>query len=222
MRSALAVAALGASLCFAPAAHAEGEDTGAHAGANAPVAELAPAPPERKRAFFPTVGLGFGGLDERMALDLAGTRWKSTRADVRASIHVGLAHPVAPLAASLRVDGHGSLGFGPTFHGGRYQLIGREDVTAAYPVLSWLDVRAGLGPGLVLDMTQTAMTFAEIGLPIGVTFAGAVELSYRPYVSLALGDESRAVFGGSRSLSADTTFVPLDFTLRLRVRALGF
>lgn len=180
-----------------------------------------PAAPHTKR-FVPTFTLGLGGQQERLVVDAGGAESSERRSDLRLSAAIGLAHPVAKLSERAAIDGHGSVGFGPTLHGGRYQLPLREDVSFAYAPWGWLTVRGGLGAGVVVDLSRTAMSYAELGVPVGVTLFGALELLYRPYLSLPLGSEDRAVFGGSRSLSADAALVPFDLALRFRFRALGF
>lgn len=167
-------------------------------------------------ALVPTVSVGFGHHEERLELELAGQKSTETRIDERILVAFGVAHPLA-----ARFDGHASLGFGPTFQQGRYQLVLREDVTFVHR-WSWLAVRAGLGPGLSLDTTESTMSFAELGLPLTLTVAESVELVYRPFLSVPLAGDRRDVFAGSRTRSADLAFVPFDLTLRLRVRALGF
>jgi hypothetical protein len=166
----------------------------------------------------PTAQVSFGLHRERLSLALGGTDHVESRSDLRLAFGLGLAHPVR---TSLHVDGHASLAFGPTFADGRYPLVLREDVTF---VARWASValRAGLGPGLTLDTSRPSMSFVEIGVPLSVTLSDTIELVYRPFLSIPLSAEERAVFGGTRRKSADLAVVPLDLTLRVRVRALGF
>ena len=175
----------------------------------------------RPGRLVPTLALGFGAQVERFEVDVPSASRAETRGDTRASTMLGLAHPAWEWPGSrARFDGHASLGLGATLAGGRYQLPLREDVTFAYDVTPWLTLRAGLGPGVVVDLTRSAMSYAELGLPVGVTLLGTFELAYRPYLSIPLGSEDRGVFGGKRTLSAGTAFVPLDLALRVRFRAL--
>lgn len=185
-------------------------------------ADRRPSTEPRTKRFVPSFTLGLGAQQERLVVDAGGTESSERRGDLRLSAAIGLAHPVAHLGERMAIDGHGSVGFGPTFHGGRYQLPLREDVSFAYAPLEWLTLRGGLGAGVVVDLTRSAMSYAELAVPVGMTFFRAVELLYRPYLSLPLGGEDRAVFGGSRSLSAGTALVPFDLALRFRFRALGF
>ncbi|MBS2014045.1 MAG: hypothetical protein JST00_14240 [Deltaproteobacteria bacterium] len=181
-----------------------------------------PKPPEVKR-FVPTLALELGGLRESLDLRVPGARSEETRSDVRMTLALGLAHPVARLGdPRARIDGHASIGLGPTFQRGNYHVPIRENVTFAYDATSWLTLRGGLGLGLTIDASQSALSYAELGIPLGVTLWGAVEVSYRPYLSLPLGSEERDVFGGSRTLSAATSFQPLDIALRFRWTAIGF
>lgn len=172
--------------------------------------------------FVPTAALALGGLSERMALDLAGRQAIETRSDLRLAATLGLAHPALELGPHRRLDGHASISVGPTFTGGRAQLLLREDVTYAHDVWSGMTLRAGLGAGVALDLTRSSMSQGEVGVPLSITFARVVELVYRPYLALALGREERPVFAGSRTRSADTTLVALDLTLRFRLPTLGF
>lgn len=227
MRPARAIAVAVATLLSAATAEAQEHGDGDIDPAN--VAHMgglgtdrrAPTAPHAKR-FVPTFTLGLGGQQERMVVAAGGTETSERRGDLRLSASIGLAHPVAHLGARLAIDGHGSVGFGPTFHGGRYQLPLREDVALAYAPFGWLTLRGGLGAGVVVDLTRSAMSYAELAVPLGVTFFSAVELLYRPYLSLPLGAEGRAVYGGSRTLAAGTALVPFDLALRFRFRALGF
>lgn len=188
-------------------------------------AEASRPPPTGREAkrFVPTLGLELGGLGESLALRVPGAATDETRSDVRTTIALGLAHPVVRLGdPRVRIDGHASIGLGPTFQRGNYHVPIRENVTLAYDVASWLTLRGGLGLGVVIDASQSALSYGEIGLPMGVTLWSTVEIVYRPYVSLALGSEDRVVFGGSRALSAATSFQPLDIALRFRWTAIGF
>lgn len=198
----------------------------AQAAGPAPISsnpDLAAAPAPREKRFVPTVAVGIGGQSERLELNLAGTRSTAARSDLRLSTMIGIAHPVASLGSGrARVDGHAAVGFGPTFIGGRYQIPLREDVTFAYEATRWLTLRGGLGVGVVVDATRSAMSYGEVGLPLGVTFWRTLELVYRPYLSVPLGSEDRTVFGGSQTRSASPELVPLELALRVRWARLGF
>jgi hypothetical protein len=186
----------------------------------------ATASPRREPSFVPTVGFGLSGIVERSRIDAGGERFEETRSDLRATLAVGLAHPVLTLgtyrAARVRIDGHASLGVGPTFGDGRYQVPLREDVTLAWGAASWLTLRVGLGAGVVVDATRTAFSYAEFGAPLSFTFGPAVEVVWRPALAVGLGEEERAVFGGTQSWSSGVAFVPFDFALRFRIGAIGF
>lgn len=79
-----------------------------------------------------------------------------------------------------------------------------------------MTLRAGVGAGAVLDATATHRSYAELALPLSVTFAGAVELVDRPSVAVPLSHEAAPVFGGSRELSASPGVAPIDLHLRVR------
>lgn len=164
----------------------------------------------------PTIGASVGTTGERLALDLADQQHVETRTDTRLLSSVGVAHPLASF-----VDGHASLGFGPTTFTGRYQLVAREDVTAIVR-FGRLALRVGLGPGVTWDVSRPTMSFAELGVPLSLTLFDQLELVYRPYLALPLAHERRDVFAGTSSRSADLAVVWFETTLRLRLPALGF
>lgn len=185
-------------------------------------AEEGAASPRRRAGLVPTIGVGLAAPRDRVRLDLGGARAEETRADTRLSLSLGLAHPVWGRAPGGRIDGHGALGLGPTLGAGRYPLLVREDVSYAFDPAPWLTLRAGLGVGLAVDLTRGAMSYADVAIPFGVTLFGVVELSARPYASLPIASEERAVFAGTQTWSSAPGIAPLDLTLRLRIGALGF
>lgn len=174
------------------------------------------------RAFAPTVGMGLGALAESAKVDALGAEHEERRGDLRAVVSVGLVHPVVRLGARARLDGHAEVGLGPTFFGGRYQVPLREDVTFAFDATSFLVLRAGLGLGVVVDATRASMSYGELGVPLGATLFGAIEVVYRPYLGVPFGGDERAVFGGTHELSPSLAVVPFDLALRFRISALGF
>ena len=174
------------------------------------------------RAFAPTVGIGLGALAESAKAGAFGAEHEEQRGDMRAVLSVGLVHPVVRLGVRARLDGHAEVGLGPTFFGGRYQVPLREDVTFAFDATSFLVLRAGLGLGVVVDGTRASMSYGELGVPLGATLFGAIEVVYRPYLGVPFGGDERAAFGGTREVSPALAVVPFDLTLRLRISALGF
>jgi hypothetical protein len=197
-------------------------------GICADVARAREAEPAKEAApsVVPTVGLSLGVLSERARLETFGAVHKATRSDLRASLALGLAHPVwsfgEPGAAHLVLDGHSSVSLGPTLDGGRWQLPVREDVTLAWAAASWLTLRAGLGAGFVLDATRLSSSFVELAVPLSLELWGTVELVGRPALAFGVAEEERSVFGGTQAIGPGVALVPLDFTLRFRLPALGF
>ena len=182
-------------------------------------AAKATEPPE----WIPTVSLGLGSFDERLRARIDGTPFDSYRSQGRTFIAVGLAHPVAHLAdARLWVDGHAAIGAGLTFETGHWQLPMREDLTLAFAATRWLTLRGGLGLGLTIDVTASRRTFAELGVPVGVTFFKTIELVYRPVLTIPLASETSPVFGGDRELSTRFGVQPFELLLRARLGALGW
>jgi hypothetical protein len=98
----------------------------------------------------------------------------------------------------------------------------REDVSLAVAASHWLTLRGGLGVGVTFDATASDRSFAELALPTGVTFFRTIELSYRPMLSVPLGGESSAVFGGERELAKRLAILPFELSLRYRIQALGW
>lgn len=171
--------------------------------------------------FVPTAALVASGQSETVKVDVGGAHSEERRSDLRFGPALGLGHRLtAP--GRLSLDGHGSVGVGPNLGGGRYLLPLREDVAAAFRPRAWLALRGGLGAGVTVDLGRGATSYVELALPVSVTIVEVVELAYRPLLSLPVASEERTTFGGTRSLSASTALVPLDFTLRFRVPALGF
>lgn len=180
-------------------------------------------PPARERRDpIPSIGLGFGSFDQSLRLHVGGEDYEQSRTDTRPSLAIGLAHPVWAFDARTRLDGHASIGVGVTIEGGHWQLPLREDVTFARDATSWLTLRGGLGVGAVIDTARAAQSYAEIGVVLSLTFAGFVEVVYRPFLSLPFGSEDSAVLGGSRSLGTSVAVVPLDVAFRFRLPWLRF
>ena len=180
----------------------------------------APAP---ARPWVPTVSLGMGSFDERLRVRVDGSDYDSYRSQLRMFLALGVSHPIMHLRDErFWLDGHGSIGLGPTFQTGHWQVPIREDVTFAYAATHWLTLRAGLGFGVTVDATESCRSFAEIGIPISLTLSRAFELVYRPMLSMPLGSESSPVFGGDRELSTRLAVLPFEVTLRARIGALAW
>ena len=166
--------------------------------------------PEAKR-WVPTASLSLGGFDERLRVQVDGTDHDTFRGQLRTFAALGLSHPVTSLPGeAMWIDGQASVGLGPTFQTGHWQVPLREDVTFAYAATRWLVLRGGLGLGLTLDATSTARSFGELALPIALTFFHTFDLVYRPMLAVPLGSETSAVFGGQRQLSTRLAFVPFE------------
>jgi hypothetical protein len=184
-------------------------------------ADGAPASPGKLWA--PTASLAVGSFDERMRVRVDGTDYDSYRSQFRMLFALGLAHPIVRLQdPRMRIDGHASVGVGPTFTTGHWQVPIREDAMFAYAATPWLTLRAGLGLGITDDATAPSRSFAEIGVPLSVTFWRTAELLYRPALSIPLGSESSPVFGGERELQTRLAFLPFEIAVRVRVQALGW
>ena len=187
-----------------------------------PVLAAENAAPKRSR-WIPTVSLAIGSFDERLRVRVDGTDYDSYRSQYRTILALGLAHPVAELADERAwIDGHGSIGFGPTFDTGHWHLPLREDVTFAFAATRWLTLRGGLGVGITIDTSASSRSFAELAIPIGFTVFRTVELVYRPMLSVPLGSETSPVFGGESEISTRLTVLPFELMLRVRVNALGW
>ena len=176
-----------------------------------------------QRRWIPTLSLSIGSFDERLRVRVDGTDSDSYRGQLRTILAVGLAHPVARFRDDrLWIDGLASIGVGPTFDTGHWHLPVGEDLTFAFAATRWLTLRGGLGVGLTLDTSAVSRSFAELALPIGLTFFHTIELVYRPMLSLPLGSETSPVFGGERELSTRLALLPFDLLLRVRLGALGW
>jgi hypothetical protein len=185
-------------------------------------AAVEPGEPPSK-SWQPTASLLVGAFEERLRLRIDGVNYDSFRTDDRVLFALGLGHRMLRLGSSpLWLEGHATLGVGPTLESGHWHVPVREDVTIAYVATRWLTLRGGLGLGVTLDATEPSQSFADFGLPIGVAFFDVVELSYRPALSVPLGNQSDAVFGGERSLQAAVAFLPFEVGLCVRPRALGW
>lgn len=175
------------------------------------------------KSWQPTASLLVGAFEERLRVRVDGVDYDSFRTDDRVLFALGLGHRMLRLGPSpLWLEGHASVGVGPTFQSGHWHVPLREDVTIAYVVTRWLTLRGGLGVGVTLDATEPSRSFADVGLPLGATFFDAVELNYRPALSVPLGNQSQAVFGGERSLQAALALLPFEVGLCVRPRALGW
>lgn len=166
-----------------------------------------------------------GSFDERLRVRVNGEHYDSYRNQLRTSLSIGLSHPVAhPIAHNQRIwlDGHGSIGVGPTFQGGHWLVPIREDVTIAFAATHWLTLRTGLASGFAVDTTESYRSFAEIGLPLSITVFRAFELIYRPIISLPMGTQATTTLGGERELSTRLTVLPFEFILRARVGLLAW
>jgi hypothetical protein len=142
---------------------------------------------------------------------------------LRTFFALGLEHPVLRFGNEHAwIDGHAAFGAGPTFYTGHWHWPIREDVSLAYAPIRWLTLRGGLGVGVTVDATASDRSFAELALPIGVTFFRTIELVYRPMLSLPLGSESSPVFGGQRELATRLAILPFELSLRYRIRGLNW
>jgi hypothetical protein len=170
----------------------------------------------------PTIGVSMGAFDEQVKVVVDGAQTNSTRGQLRLLLFVGLAHPVAGESELVWLDGHASLGAGPTFETGHWHAVAREDVSLAVAVASWMTVRVGLGVGFTFDTTATARSDVELAVPVGVTLFKVVEVAYRPMLVLPVGREQTAVLGGTRTLSTRLAVLPFEVALRFRIGALGW
>ena len=122
-----------------------------------PAARAADKVVSKRPRWIPTVSLAIGSFDERLRVRVDGTDYDSYRGQYRTILALGLAHPVAKLADERQwIDGHGSIGFGPTFDTGHWQLPIREDVTFAFAATRWLTLRGGLGVGITTTHPRAA------------------------------------------------------------------
>jgi hypothetical protein len=175
------------------------------------------------KSWQPTASLAVGAFEERLRVRVDGVDYDSFRTDDRVLFALGLGHRMLRLGPSpLWLEGHATLGVGPTFESGHWHVPVREDVTIAYVATRWLTLRGGLGVGVTIDATEPSQSFADFGIPLGATFFDAVELTYRPALSIPLGNKSAAVFGGERSLQAAFAFLPFEVGLCVRPRGLGW
>lgn len=173
--------------------------------------------------WVPTVSLALGSFDERLRVRVDGVDYDSYRGQLRSFFALGLAHPVLRLADEhVWIDGHAALGAGPTFFTGHWHLPIREDVSLAFAPSHWFTLRGGLGVGVTIDATASDRSFAELALPIGVTFFRTIELVYRPMLSVPLGSESSPVFGGQRELATRLAALPFELSLRYRIQGLSW
>jgi len=178
---------------------------------------------DRQRRWIPTLSLSIGSFDERLRVRVDGTDYDSYRGQFRTIFAIGLAHPVARFRDDrFWIDGLGSIGVGPTFDTGHWHLPVAEDLTFAFAATRWLTLRGGLGVGLTFDSSAVSRSFAELALPIGLTFFHTLELVYRPLLSIPLGSETSPVFGGASEISTRFAVLPFDLLLRVRIGALGW
>jgi hypothetical protein len=186
--------------------------------------EIAPRPRSvQHKQWVPSVSLALGSFDERLRLRVDGSDYESYRGQLRTFLALGLAHPVLRFTNErLWIDGHAAFGAGPTFYTGHWHLPVREDVSLAFAASHWLTLRGGLGVGVTIDATASDRSFAELALPIGLTFFRTIELIYRPMLSVPLGTESSPVFGGERELATRLAVLPFELSLRYRIQALGW
>jgi len=97
------------------------------------------------KTWLPTAAVVLGSFDERLRTRVDGTDYDSYRSQLRMFLALGLVHRIVNWSNEREwIDGHASLGLGPTFQGGHWQLPLREDATFAYAATSWLTLRAGL------------------------------------------------------------------------------
>ena len=175
------------------------------------------------KQWVPTASLAIGSFDERLRVRVDRTNYDSYRGQLRMFLALGLAHPVLRLPNErLWIDGNASLGAGPTFNTGHWHVPIREDVSLAFAESRWLTLRAGLGLGLTIDATTSDRSFAELALPLGVTLFRSIDVLYRPMLSVPLGRERSAVFGGERELATRLAVLPFELSLRWRIQALGW
>lgn len=175
------------------------------------------------REWVPTVSFALNAFDERLRVRVDQNDYDSVRGQLRGVVALGFAHPVArPWGERVWLDGHASIGLGLAVDTGRWQVPLREDITFAFAATRWLTLRGGLGVGVTLDATGARRSFAEVGLPLSVTFLHAIELGYRPVLTLPLGSEESSALGGGRALSTRLTVLPFEVLLRVRVTGLGW
>jgi hypothetical protein len=170
----------------------------------------------------PSMSLGLGSVQEQQALTVDGTTSDGWQSQYRTFLTLGLAHPIVSLSPALNLDGHTALGAGPTFVTGHWHALVREDVTFAFDATTWLTLRAGLGLGFTIDASGPDRSFAELAVPIGVTFFKIVEVVYRPFLALPTGGETVGVAGGSRTLSTRLMVMPFEVQLRIRIGGLSW
>jgi hypothetical protein len=185
------------------------------------VCAVAAQPDEPK--WVPTASVSVGAFDERMVVRVDGTDTSTVRGQLRTFVSLGLEHPIATrMGEGVGFDGHMSVGVGPTFETGHWQILLREDATVVWRAMKWLTFRVGLGAGITVDTTASRRSFAELGLPLSVALFNFVELAYRPLLSIPLGAEVAQVLGDTRTLATNLALLPFEVQLRFRIRALGF
>lgn len=178
--------------------------------------------PKAPSGWAPTVAVELGGFDEQLRVRTDGVDTDSQRGQVRAGVGLGVAHPVVRLSDWVALDGLASVGLGVTFGSGHWLLPLREDLTFAFTPARWLTLRAGLGLGFSADLSAAQRSFAELALPVSVTFWRTVELAWRPMLTLPLGSDTQAVLGGERALATRVEVLPFDVQLRFRLGGAGW
>lgn len=158
-----------------------------------------------------------GGFDEQLRVRTDGVDRYSQRGQVRVGLSLGVAHPVARLSDWLALDGLASVGLGLTFDSGHWLIPLREDLTFAFSPARWFTLRAGLGVGISANVSAAQRSFAELAIPVSVTFWRTVELAWRPMLSLPLGSDTQPVLGGDRALATRVAVLPFDLQLRFRL-----
>ncbi len=174
------------------------------------VALLATSALAEPTRWTPSISLGLGSFQEQQALTVDGATSNGWQSQYRAFLTLGLAHPIVSFSPSVSLDGHAALGTGPTFVTGHWHALVRQDVTFAFTPTTWLTLRAGLGLGFTLDASGPDRSFAEVAVPIGVTFFRLVEVVYRPFLSVPAGGETVGVAGGTRTLSTRLLVMPFE------------
>lgn len=162
------------------------------------------------------VQASLSGYDESQELldDQGDTMARSSRSLLLSDLTVGyrLPLPSAFFVAGFPLVSLSELGFGLVYHPGDFPLIARQTVVYTPHITKHVAVEVGPMLGARVNF-ENPFSHAMVGLHAAVAWKG-LALALRPHFTVPIGQRERDTFGGRLQNEVETTFVPLDLSLR--------
>lgn len=175
-----------------------------------------------KIALRPGASVDVGYYPDERRLTTPDGETASTRQLWFTRVNLSVGYDIRQRVLPGLMRGQSSLGVGVVYQEGQFPLHLRQELVWDYPLSSWLELEAGLVFGANFNFTNSAGSFWEVSVPLGLRFKKSVELLYWPMLTLPLSAQTDDVFGGTIAARVAPAVVPVGLVVRVSLRAFEF